>query len=55
MASKGQWPLHSGGDLQTEEKLETTSGNSGLLGEGFPTVQHIGILSECVVSSGIIA
>jgi hypothetical protein len=43
------------GDLQTEEKLETTSDNSGLLGEGFPTVQHIGILSECVVSSGIIA
>ena len=38
------------GDLQTEEKLETTSGNSGLVGEGLPSVQHIGILGECVVS-----
>jgi hypothetical protein len=37
------------GDLQTEEKLETISGNSGLLGEGLPSVQHIRILSECVV------
>jgi hypothetical protein len=43
------------GDLQTEEKLETTLGNSGLVGEGLSSVQNIEILNKCVVSSGIIA